>query len=281
MSQWSEVIQYVDQEGWRLFAPITGTRKVHSLSSAMFSRFFSPLFDDAPVPPPTDMLVVPCSALDVGARDKVDTTGLVVDCALDPHKLESSLSMLIELNFPRAGARLAIRNGVYEFHIPRTFNSQTPSNSFTAAQFDEPYRSPARPDIQSLANCSESQPLCCEVPELGMYFRSEACPSSTAQFVNSNKPMLHVHVSVFDDLTLIGVTASEVMSDAFGMGTLLQSWSRLLAGEDVEKIEGMKYDMAPLEAFQGEPALEIVYAAMDISSLRSTPPLCSNRHRTI
>jgi hypothetical protein len=77
---------------------------------------FSDLFSDpktpAPTPAPPNMRIVPCSALDMWAQDRVLTLGLVVDTSLEPQALEWSLSMLVVRKFPRAGARLTERNWV-------------------------------------------------------------------------------------------------------------------------------------------------------------------------
>ncbi|KAF8213734.1 hypothetical protein K438DRAFT_1957086 [Mycena galopus ATCC 62051] len=40
------------------------------------------------------------------------------------------------------------------------------------------------------------------------------------------------------------------MFDVVGMGTLLHAWTLLLSGEDIDTIQGMKWDMAPFENFQ-------------------------------
>ncbi|KAJ7465161.1 hypothetical protein FB451DRAFT_1138498 [Mycena latifolia] len=223
----------------------------------MFPRFFD-FFSDAPTPAPAGMRVVPCSALDVEQRHTVLTTGLVIDSPLDAQKLEHSLSTLVERKFPRAGARLAIRNKVYEFHIPCTFDSHTPAIAFTADRHHEPYWSRTRPDLRSLVNCSDSEPLFCRFPSLKTYLISKKCPTSTAEFLRSNTPMLQVHVSVFDDLTLIGVTAPHLMFDAPGIGILLHAWTRLLSGDDIDAIPGMEWDVAPFETFRGPNAVNCV-----------------------
>ncbi|KAJ6591560.1 hypothetical protein DFH09DRAFT_974716 [Mycena vulgaris] len=226
----------------------------------MFSRFFPDIFSHTPKPAPASMRIAPCSVLDVEKRDAVLTTGLVIDARLDTQKLEHSLSILVERKFPRAGARLAIRNGVYEFHIPCTFDSHTPAIAFTAEHYEEPFRSHARPDmdILSLANSSASEPFFRQFPSLRMYLVSRTCPTSTEGFLASDTPMVHVHVSVFDDLTLIGVTSSHIMFDALGTGTLLHAWTRLLAGDDMDVIPGMEWDMAPFESFRGPTTLNCV-----------------------
>ncbi|KAJ7290156.1 hypothetical protein C8J57DRAFT_1458804 [Mycena rebaudengoi] len=188
------------------------------------------------------MRVVPCSALDVERRHTVLTTGLVIDSPLDAPKLEHSLTTLTERKFPRAGARLAIRNTVYEFHIPCTFDSDTPALRFTADHHLWVAHS-SRPQV---------------APELlrfqAAFFKK--CPTSTAEFVRAKAPLLHVHVSVFDDLTLIGITSPRLLFDVPGIGTLLHAWTRLLAGDDIVTISqawtGTRYRSMP-------PAVRVVW----------------------
>ncbi|KAJ6585214.1 hypothetical protein B0H19DRAFT_1250091 [Mycena capillaripes] len=223
----------------------------------MVSCFFD-LFSHGPTSPPAEMRVVPCSALDVEQRHTVLTTGLIIDYPLDAQRLEHSLSTLVERKFPRAGVRLAFRNKVYEFYIPHTFNSDRPAIAFTADYLHELYRSHRRPDLQQLVNCSDSQPIFCGFPSMRTYFINKTCPTSTAEFLGSNTPMLHVHVSIFEDLTLIGVTAPHLLFDAPGIGTLLHAWTQLLAGDDIDAIPGMAWDMTPFETFRGPNAVDCV-----------------------
>ena len=84
-----------------------------------------------------------------------------------------------------------------------------------------------------------------------MYLVSKTCPTSTAGFVASNTLVVHVHVSVFDDLTLIGVTSSQMVFDVPGMGTLLHAWTQMLAGDGIDAIPGMEWDVAQFEGFRG------------------------------
>ncbi|KAJ7432208.1 hypothetical protein B0H11DRAFT_1760867 [Mycena galericulata] len=218
----------------------------------MFSRFFALFSTRAPTPPPAGMRIIPCTGLDLSSRDMILTTGLVIDARLDAKKLEESLSMLVEQKFPRAGARVALRNGVYEFQVPQTFSPETPPVAFTVEDHPEPYRSPARPEIPPYASrFSASQPSFSPVPAVEEYLRSSSCPTSLDAFLVPNIPLLHVHVSLYDDLTFIGVTSSHIGFDALGTATLLQAWTRLINGDDIDTIQGMNWDAAPFESFAG------------------------------
>ncbi|KAJ7454168.1 hypothetical protein FB451DRAFT_1049809 [Mycena latifolia] len=208
-------------------------------------------------PPPAGMRTIPCTGLDLLIRSVVVTAGFIIHAQLDAKRLEDALKAVIERKFPRVGARLARRNGVYEFQIPGAFNANTPSVAFTAEHYPEAYRSSPRPVLptdfpDSLDDAS--QPSIHPMPELDVYFKSSQCPTSLAGFLVPNTPLLHVHVAVFDDLTFIGITASHVLWDALGRQTVLLAWTRVLSGEAIENISGMDWDAAPFEVFTGPAA---------------------------
>ncbi|KAJ7800355.1 hypothetical protein B0H14DRAFT_2899976 [Mycena olivaceomarginata] len=205
------------------------------MASRLWSLFGSP--GDA-TPPPADMRCIPCSGLDISVRD------------LTRKKLEQSLTTLVERKFPRAGARLALRNGLYEFQVPRTFDSTTKPIAFTVEDFAESYRSAARPEIPTdRIRGFTSQPVVCPMPP-EEYFRSKTCPTSLEGFIVPNMPLTHAHVAVFDDITFIGITSAHITFDALGTATLLRAWTRLLGGEDVEAIPGMEWDATPFKIFE-------------------------------
>ncbi|KAJ7621014.1 hypothetical protein FB45DRAFT_928120 [Roridomyces roridus] len=205
-------------------------------------------------PPPDGMRIIPCPGVDLGAIDMILTTGLIVDTRLDAGKLEDTLTTLIEQKFPRAGARIAFRNGAYEFHIPEKFGPHVPCVNFTVEDHPETYRADAsRPTLpMDLKVPSPSLPSLSKVPDaVYQYLRSSSCPQSIEAVVESKKPMLYVHVVLFDDLTFIGVTSSHIGFDAVGTGTLLGAWSRLINGTGIDAIEGMPWDVQPFTCFNG------------------------------
>ncbi|KAJ7628467.1 hypothetical protein FB45DRAFT_1028555 [Roridomyces roridus] len=95
-------------------------------------------------------------------------------------------------------------------------------------------RSRNRPGIPGLANVSHSEPSTCLFPSLDVYLKSKTCPRHTSDIVDRNMPI--------------------VLFDACGLHTLLSAWTRLLAGEDLEAIQGMARDFTPFDAFRGPPA---------------------------
>ncbi|KAK7000343.1 hypothetical protein R3P38DRAFT_2561648 [Favolaschia claudopus] len=219
--------------------------------------FSSPSNPSPPTPAPPGTRVVPCSILDLNvAQEWVYTVGLVVPARLDPHKLKESLLMLIERKFPRAGARLAFRNGAYEFQIPHNFDAETPAASFTVERHTDPC--PHRDTIlPSSTPSSTSKPtlVVTPPPPLATLFRSPTCPQTLSAFLHPNIPLLHIHLSLYpadDNLTLIGVTMPHIAFDGVGIGVLLRAWTHVLNHGDggdwargVETVEGMPWDLVP------------------------------------
>lgn len=135
----------------------------------------------------------------------------------------------------------------YEFQIPHSFDADTPPVAFTTESHSESYNSPNRPTVPV---CSQ-QPSTLPMPLFEPYFRSKECPTSLAGFLRPNVPLVHVHVSTFDDMTFIGVTSSHITFDAVGTGLFLRTWTRIINGEDLDSIPAMPLDIAPFESFKG------------------------------
>ncbi|KAJ7739746.1 hypothetical protein B0H14DRAFT_2990656 [Mycena olivaceomarginata] len=210
----------------------------------MLSCLFSQFSRHENTPPPAGVRIIPCTAVDrFAAHRHVLTPGLVINARLDTKILEESMSRLIEHKFPRAGARLAFRNGVYEFQIPETFDAKTSPAVFTVDEHAEPYDRSGRPQIPSTLN--GSQPSIHPVPELDEFLRSKTCPKTEAEFLKPNVPMLHVHFSasphrIWDSICL-------------GFAALLSAWTRVINGDDFDAIPGMEWDTQPFAHYVPAP----------------------------
>ncbi|KAJ7044721.1 hypothetical protein C8F04DRAFT_1351080 [Mycena alexandri] len=246
-----------------------------------FLSSFVSFFEDSPVTPPDDDYVyegveVPFAYLNVDPAAEVLTTGLVIDAALDPQILEETWKTLVEQKFPRAGAQL-LGGYIIEYflHSPDTFTSDNPSTVFTAKHYHEPYRTSARRNIDVLLNSSHSEPTCCPSPSLRAYLVSEERLQyadsllfrAAERFRFSEKHAFNIHVSVFDDLTLIGITYFHVVSDVGGIRTLLHSWARLISGESIAAIAGMDRDVRPANYIRPPNELD-TFLERDVNTIR-------------
>jgi hypothetical protein len=96
------------------------------------------------------------------------------------------------------------------------------------------------------------------VPELDEFLRSKTCPKTEAEFLKPNVPMLHVHFSVFHDLTFIGVTAPHMGFDLLGFAVLLSAWTHVINGDDFDAIPGMEWDAQPFAHYVPAPGSRLV-----------------------
>ncbi|KAK6966824.1 hypothetical protein R3P38DRAFT_3152141, partial [Favolaschia claudopus] len=148
----------------------------------------------------------------------------------------------------------------YELRIPDRFDAATPAAVFTVERHHRAYDGDALPTPPT----TSPQYMPCIIPKpaesLNALFRSPLCPSTLDDFLFPNTiPLLHVHLVIYENLTLIGVTAPHIAFDAVGMGVLLHAWTRVLrGGGDVEGIPGMPWDVQP---FAGEVFAEGAKAA--------------------
>ncbi|KAJ7090978.1 hypothetical protein C8R43DRAFT_908320 [Mycena crocata] len=208
-------------------------------------------------PSPAGMQTILCTGLDVRQRYIILTYGFIINRKLDVNKLKRTLWALIEQKFPRAGARIAHKMGMYEFQIPNNFSKENPPVQFTAVEYAELYRSPARPILpDDLPDGLDlSQPSIHTRPAFDLYFKSRGCPTSFNEFLVPDMPALHTHVTVFNDITFIGFTSSHILLDSLGMQTLLHAWTLILSGESIHNIVGMEWDAAPFDALTNPTAV--------------------------
>jgi hypothetical protein len=143
----------------------------------------------------------------------------------------------------------------YEFQIPRTFSEEVKPLVFTTDNYVETYATPigGRPAIP-VRPAGVSVPSVQPYPGLEVYFRSKTCPVNMKSCLAGRLPILHVHVTTFDDITFIGITVSHGLFDALGTAAFLSAWTRLINGEDIDNIPGMPLDWAPFQAFADKPS---------------------------
>ncbi|KAJ6465777.1 hypothetical protein C8R45DRAFT_1173416 [Mycena sanguinolenta] len=201
-------------------------------------------------PPPAGVRTIPCTAVDrCAANGLVLTPGLIINARLDAcvqkrgpyiHRVKFLVT------YPRNSVFKA-----YEFQIPQSFDAKTPPAIFTVDDYPEAYNCAGRPEIPSAL--TGSQPSVIPFPELDAFFRSKTCPKTEADFLKPNVPMLHVHFSVFHDLTFIGVTFPHMGFDVLGTGVLLAAWTRVVNGDDFDAIPGMEWDAQPFAHYTPAP----------------------------
>ncbi|EXJ69686.1 uncharacterized protein A1O5_06757 [Cladophialophora psammophila CBS 110553] len=167
-------------------------------------------------------------------RDIVVTWTLCFNDVLDADKLYMSLSRLLEIgDWRKVGGRLRLKeNGELEIHVPRPFTAERPAVSYTH---------------QSLAMDIEDHPLAKTLPKateapsiqpgpqgFRVFAAREDAPATLEDFVCQDTPQLSLHITSFNDATLVALSWPHTLMDVMGQQALLRGWSLVLAGREAE-----------------------------------------------
>lgn len=164
---------------------------------------------------------------------------------LDPDRLHASLSRLLEIgDWRKVGGRLRLgAQGELEIHVPQSFTAARPAVSYSH---------------QALAVAIENHPLASKLPKATdgpsiqaspkEGFRSLAVPDGAPEtlddFLGQDVPQLSLHITSFDNATLVGLSWPHTLMDVMGQQALLHAWSLVLAGreEEVPPVLGARED---------------------------------------
>ncbi|KAE8141774.1 hypothetical protein BDV38DRAFT_295617 [Aspergillus pseudotamarii] len=170
------------------------------------------------------------------------------DDVLDASKLEAALDRLMETgNWGQLGARLRLNDsGKLEYHIPAEYDKSTrPAFGFTTAEYgiginEHPLgaRLPKTGQDQSVLSpsCAEFAPL----------VRHPDSPRELADWIYSDRPQLHVHVTIFQDATLLTVSYLHTLFDAVARTNFFKAWIAVLEGREGEVPPFVPFDQDPL-----------------------------------
>ncbi|PSR82294.1 hypothetical protein BD289DRAFT_371436 [Coniella lustricola] len=169
-----------------------------------------------------------------GTRNYMVGQTLVFNDVLDAERLHDSLSRLLEIgDWRKFGGRIRFKDGGrLEIHSPKYYNAERPAVFFTH-------------DVSSFEISIKDHDLARELPKPTQEpsiqrgaddFRSFAArtdiPTNIEDMVQRSLPLLSLHITSFNDATLVGLAWPHILMDAVGIKALLTSWSRVLCGED-------------------------------------------------
>ncbi|KAK6861005.1 hypothetical protein PG995_004641 [Apiospora arundinis] len=167
-------------------------------------------------------------------RGAIVSWTLCFNDVLDSDKLHSSLSRLLEIgDWRKVGGRLRLKDdGDLEIRVPRLFTTDRPAISFSH---------------QSLAMNLNDHPLGKKLPvatevasiqtgpqEFRAFAAREDAPTTLEDFLYQDVPQLSLHITSFNDATLVGLSWPHTLMDVMGQQALLHSWCLVLAGRELE-----------------------------------------------
>ncbi|KAH8911586.1 hypothetical protein BR93DRAFT_351993 [Coniochaeta sp. PMI_546] len=178
-------------------------------------------------------------------RDIVVAWTLRFNNVLDADKLHLALSRLLEIgDWRKLGGRLRLNeNGELEIRVPRHFTTDRPAVSYThetlgVAIADHPFGRtfPSPTDGPSI----QPSPL-----DFRAFAAREGAPATLQDFIEQDTPQLSLHITSFNDATLVALSWPHTLMDVMGQQALLHAWSLVLAGResDVPPVLGAREDV--------------------------------------
>ncbi|KAG5918834.1 hypothetical protein E4U42_006722 [Claviceps africana] len=178
------------------------------------------------------MDVIPCTFADLGismTNIRTRTFFIVKEC-LDEDALRTSLDCLIRNHWRKLGGRLVARkDGHLEYHIPKTFDQDYALFNWSAQEHHQ--------SIEKVASAIRSPPLDKGpqfLPSLSIidsWFRPADWPYDRRDGP-PDAPMLYVHVSLFDDATVITIGHPHSLADQMGLANIIKAWMGLIEGKE-------------------------------------------------
>ncbi|RDA90712.1 hypothetical protein CP533_4960 [Ophiocordyceps camponoti-saundersi (nom. inval.)] len=156
---------------------------------------------------------------------------------LDADKLHQSLSRLLELgDWRKLGGRIRRgKDGKLKIHAPAQFGSLLPAIAFGHDNLSDSSIEQHR--VASLLPKPSGDPFIGE-SNFNDVFRPLSglamMPQTLDDIIRLEAPPLALHVSSFSDATVVALSYPHVLTDAFGLRSLLSSWSLVLAGRETE-----------------------------------------------
>ncbi|KAK7191947.1 BCL5p [Paraphaeosphaeria sporulosa] len=176
--------------------------------------------------------IYPVHTFDDPGRNEVIVTSWTMrfNDVLDKDKLHKSLAKLLEIgDWRKAGGRLRQKGqGQLEIYTPRTYTAERPPLSFTSQTYNMAIED--HPLAARLPAASEKPHLHPAPEEFREFAAPPGAPETLDNYLAGDIPMISLHVTSFQNATLVGIAWPHTLMDVMGQQALLRAWSLVLAG---------------------------------------------------
>ncbi|OBT85486.1 hypothetical protein VE02_07363 [Pseudogymnoascus sp. 03VT05] len=166
---------------------------------------------------------------------------------LDADRLHTSLCRLLSIgDWRKVGGRLSRKvlppppfptpltslDSTLEIHVPPTFTPARPPLAYSHTAI------PSNIDDHPLAKTLPTATPTSSIQRGSNEFRDFECrrdaPATLEEYLINDTPLLSLHITSFNDATIVGLTWPHVLMDIMGQRALLHGWSLVLAGKESE-----------------------------------------------
>lgn len=164
-------------------------------------------------------------------RTIVVTWTLCFNDVLDADKLHTSLSELLEIgDWKKIGGRLRLKkDGKLETHVPRQFTTERPAVTYTHQKLEMAVED--HPIAQNLPKATDAPSIHSGPQDFQTFAVREDAPATLEGFLSGDTPQLSLHITSFNNATIVGLSWPHTLMDVMGQQALLRGWSLVLAGK--------------------------------------------------
>ncbi|EIN04288.1 hypothetical protein PUNSTDRAFT_47556 [Punctularia strigosozonata HHB-11173 SS5] len=180
----------------------------------------------------SDVHIIPLGRFDTAnpTNGVITVIGWLVDTPLDENKLERAWYKL-NAAWPILSARLKTnrRTGQWEFHVPSPSIAGSSACAFTTSVVPG--------SLASHYNYPKpSETISCVSTEMPHEYYSHPSRCSAKALLNKDVPVAALHVTRFDDASIVGISISHALADGAGTKEVMSALLRILRGEEVEPL---------------------------------------------
>jgi hypothetical protein len=168
-------------------------------------------------------------------------TFFILNDCLDEELLKTALDRLIREHWRKLGARLVTgKDGLLEYHLPRTFDPKYTLFSWSSQSYGRSIENAASlPRATAPAKGATLHPPLSSMegwlaPSTWPVNRKDEAPDA---------PLLYIHLSKFNDATIVGINCPHVVGDQFGLANIVRAWLGQTRGEAPPPMIGAHEDV--------------------------------------
>ncbi|KAJ5880346.1 uncharacterized protein N7473_011399 [Penicillium subrubescens] len=177
------------------------------------------------------------------------------DHVLDSDHLRRSLQRLLEIGeWKKLGARLRLKYGKLEYHIPEKYDTKCPGFTFYTTTHD------GRLDdlLPSQLPCGTHSPTVFPFSAANLdtlLYRPDS-PKKLEDWIYNDRPQLDIHLIVTRNATLLKLAWLHTFMDASGRASLLNAWAAVLRGREDQVPPFLGFFKDPLADLNAQPPFE-------------------------
>jgi hypothetical protein len=123
-------------------------------------------------------------------------------------------------------------NGELEIYVPRPFTSERPALSYSHEALKINIED--HPLAKTLPKATAAPSIQPGPPVFRSFAARKDAPETLEDFIYQDTPQLSLHISSFNDATLVALSWPHTLMDVMGQQAVLHGWSLVLAGRDLE-----------------------------------------------